>query len=467
MAVDRLALVATAPGGRAGLLGRLADLHAALKPSPRRMQVLMGAIFAAAGMLWLLVGQAFAELRATAWTVGRDTVPSIAAIERLSAQLAEMDGAAAEAFLREGPGAERVWARFAARIPYIADDLIQAAEDVTYGEEERRPLRQLAVDIQSYAGLVGEARALGGAAGRERLAQASALLHDRMIGAVAAIDDTNFRHLDQAMAAHGRAEAIDLIAIAAAFGLLGAFLVHTQLFLFRHAHRLLNPPLYLATLLLSCGAVWAVYAHVATHLELTRTRAESVDSMHALWRLRAAGFDAAGGQRRYLGASGDPAAQDRLAQHFARVASRLLDTDASLALARLRSGHPDLGGYLGVALDHAGLPGEPAAVTAMVEAWAEFILIDGRVRLLEQSGRHAEAVALALGDGDGQAGAAFARFDAATEESRLINRSAFDAAIRDSLRRLAPFRIATPALALLTAILAWLGLQPRIDEYRV
>jgi hypothetical protein len=59
----------------------------------------------------------------------------------------------------------------------------------------------------------------------------------------------------------------------------------------------------------------------------------------------------------------------------------------------------------------------------------------------------------------------FRAFDKSLGETLRINQQAFDAAVDRGLKDVSGFEIAIPLQAALVALLAWLGLRPRIREY--
>jgi hypothetical protein len=102
-------------------------------------------------------------------------------------------------------------------------------------------------------------------------------------------------------------------------------------------------------------------------------------------------------------------------------------------------------------------------------AWADYLAIDAHLRVLEQGGDHASAVALAVGGDASQSNGALGRFD--DNLGRLIdaNQQQFDQLIQqvlDDLSGTLGAETLLPIVALLIAALAWLGVQPRISEYR-
>ena len=82
-------------------------------------------------------------------------------------------------------------------------------------------------------------------------------------------------------------------------------------------------------------------------------------------------------------------------------------------------------------------------------------------------GNTVAAVHAALGPDEGDSNRAFAAFDAALVKALAINEDEFDHAIEYGARDLNGRRQFTPVAALVVALLAWLGLRPRLREYEV
>src|SRR5262249_48725621 len=111
-------------------------------------------------------------------------------------------------------------------------------------------------------------------------------------------------------------------------------------------------------------------------------------------------------------------------------------------------------------------PGEREAATRMIREFARYDVIDGRIRALEQGGKHAEAINLCIGLGADQSNAVFDRFDRALLDTLEINRKAFGASAKRGEDALSTAKLWSPLAAAAIAALALLGLRPRLREYR-
>ncbi len=83
-------------------------------------------------------------------------------------------------------------------------------------------------------------------------------------------------------------------------------------------------------------------------------------------------------------------------------------------------------GFFAVEMRNITFAGEREAALRMIQGFAAYDKIDGKIRAAEQAGRHADAVELCIGSGKDQSNAAFERFDGALREVIAINHKEFD-----------------------------------------
>ncbi|MGK4455715.1 hypothetical protein, partial [Klebsiella pneumoniae] len=88
----------------------------------------------------------------------KDAVPSIVAAERIRANMADMDANAANAFLGAGSEVEASRKQYEQERKELASDLITAAQNITYGDEERVPIVTMVERLQLYVGGIETAR---------------------------------------------------------------------------------------------------------------------------------------------------------------------------------------------------------------------------------------------------------------------------------------------------------------------
>jgi hypothetical protein len=258
-----------------------------------------------------------------------------------------------------------------------------------------------------------------------------------------------------------------LITLLLAMGTLGGFLIVVQLNLARRTRRVVNPPLLGATVLLAVFGVYLIFVFAGTGEQLRAAKQDSFDSIHALWKARAVAHDANAEESLYLLERG--ALQTRHEEAFFTKSAQLLsglppaEAVTQAAVGRFN----DIKGFIGVELNNITYPGEREAALALLRTFGDYVEIDRKIRDLERAGRHAEAFALCTGKAPGQSDWAFARFDEALVKVLDINERFFAAQVASAFSYLAWIPWASPLVALAIAALSWLGLQPRIREYRV
>jgi hypothetical protein len=116
-------------------------------------------------LLWacLLVSVLFTSVTFTAWycehhaakTVVSDTVPSIIAAERVRATLADANANAINAALINEPDGGEYAKTYRKDMNTIHTDLVTATENITYGDEERKPIIDIMSNLGTYERVIG------------------------------------------------------------------------------------------------------------------------------------------------------------------------------------------------------------------------------------------------------------------------------------------------------------------------
>ena len=430
--------------------------------TPRLLRLALGGLWLAALVLAAYAEVEVAEVRASVKTIGRDAAPSIVAAQEIYANLADLDATAANFILADEAALPAIVDTFDKRRHTAVARLVAAAENITYGEAERAPILKMIDQLGLYLELVGVAKTLhqrgDSAAAIAGYNQASDLMHQRILPAGLELDQANRHMLDAAWTREQAAGTRQGPLLAVAALVLGALLV-VQLFLARRMRRWVNLPLLGATLLTAgfFGSLEQVLASQASHLRTAKE--DCFESVHALWQARATAYDANGEESRFLL---DKASASVYAQAFRADATRLWSgTDVS-AINKTSAR-----GFLEKELANVTFAGEQQAAEETLARWQDYLRVDQRIRTLEQAGKHADSVALCLGNKEGESNWVFDRFDQALGATLEINQREFDRTVELSFHELDPFRWAGPLTALLIALLVWLGLRPRLREYQI
>jgi hypothetical protein len=432
---------------------------------PGRLKFSRTATIAAALLFAALAYFSYTDLRNAIQTIGHDTVPSIIAAEKVRATLADANANAVNFFLANETDDGPSWIAYRREMDDVQDNLIIAAQNITFGEEERQPIREMMTQLAVYERLIGQARAHRQNDFHPDLEAAEQVMRDKILNAAFALDKANFDHLSATYAAH-RSSFGGKVAPAIAGGvLLFALLFSTQLFLAQRTRRTLNPGLVVATAALIVCALYAVSIFPKVENSLVTAKEDAFDSMHALWRARATAFDANADESFYLLDHGKDDQQAVWTKRFNEKTALLSAGDPDKAWRYAQRG-TRFNGYLGDELANITFPGEKDAAMQAMKAWVAYMDIDQQIRRLDASGQYKEALALDIGTQPGDSNWAFAQFDDALMKTLEINQQAFDNEIAHAFNLLSHFVYALIAAVVIIIAAIVIGIKPRLDEYR-
>ena len=444
-------------------------------PKPRNtLRVLRASLYGVSGLVLLLflacVAGAYVH-RGALETIGRDSAPTIIAAQKIRTALASMDASAANDLLASNQAESE-----AARREYeqsrlqAAQALLYAARSITYGGAGRDPLEKIQMQLGSYEALIQRVRDLRDQKDPRAVdvyAQAASVVENDLLPAGDELDKANFRHLDDTYARQG-GYSIGSRVLVLLFGiaLLGA-LLWLQSFITNRTRRILNLPLFAATLVALAFTLWGLTVFGTEEHELKTARQDAFTSIRALWKARAAAYSAAGDESRFLLRSTKlPATADdfqRNVNSLALLPSGVTIEDVARDGLNENSGAT---GYLADEIHNITFPREREPAVEMTAKFAQYLATDGEMRRLEAAGKHTEAVALRLGSQSGQAKYALAQFDDALGRTLAVNQRAFDDAVNTGSSALSHFEAKAAAAAALIVLLVFAGLAPRIAEYR-
>lgn len=449
--------------------------------TPKIFQAWLIAVCVAVLLYFLAIAGGVTQYRFAMKTVGHDAPPSIVAAQHIKAGLAEMDADVANELLAKPGQNASTQQAYAQHRQEVSDSLETAAENVTYGDAERVPIRTILQGLGDYDAFVAQAGVFHKRGGDPEVLpayhQASSMMHSTLFPAADALDKANSDMLTQIYAqqtaASSRASALvwvtGILLIAALAGL--------QLFLTRRVRRVVNPALLLATVL-TIGLLFgtaAAFRAQGVHIKVAKE--DSFDSVNALWHARATSYDANTAESRWLLDPGyATASANDFFTNIAKLASfgagDSYDTICNQASSiNAPAGQwaslvqPDFHGDLADELRNITFSGEKEAAIDAIRTLGVYVAVDAQIRQLQNSGRHADAIALCVGDAPGQSDWAFDRYDAALQRAIDINQKAFDLAVQRGDNCLNAFTWLTPAVCIAIAGLAAIGVLPRIREY--
>jgi hypothetical protein len=456
--------------------------------TPRVMQLGLAALAAALILFWIVGANVITYAKQGVQTIGRDTAPSVIAAQQIRAHLANMNANVANAALTSGETQTQAWKDYSSEQAALSDHLVSAAQNITYGDAERMPIVAIATGAQSYAGLIGQARAIMTTGDQRKntipdaalalIRQADAMMTAALLPAAEALNDANETVLNDiwiSRKATFTEENIDFV-MAGLPALI--VLIALQLFVASRTKRLVNPGLLAATILIAGAIIWAGFAAGSAAAALTSAKQDAFDSIRAMWKTRAIAYSANADESYFLL---DPAKKQAYAtafqkkmldladKEFLAKPSRQLFLDAVSVFERRGCGNdsrPPFHGQLGTELLNVTFEGECAAATSAYKTLAVYLDIDAKIRDLDTAGLRDAAIALNVGVKPNQSNYAFDLFDKALGRVLDINQRAFDDSIAEADSRLAPLPWIVRLSSALVALLALIGLRPRLNEYR-
>jgi hypothetical protein len=441
--------------------------------TPKTLKVFRGGVCALVALLFLFGESTLSQSRAAFKTIGKDTVPSIIAAEEIGYALADLDANVANSLLGNAQHRQIATAAIEKQRIKVTDSLVDAAQNITYGDAEKIPIRMMTRDFGLYLERAAEARLRfeqGDEAGaRTSYWVATDLLHTKLLVEAADLDAANKVQLDAAYRDGGQ-ETRGAEAIAISLGTLlvfGMFLL--QLFLTKKTRRILNAPLVIATLMALVFPVYLALRFSDARDSLRIAKEDAFDSIHAIVRARTLAYDANGDESRYLlDMSAARGMDDAFRKKVAALSSQPTATVPSQRELADRKRKGQTGGATGLFWDelkNVTFDGEYASASRMMQAFRDYMLIDGRIRKFASSGKMPDAIELCIGDKPDESNAAFDRFDAALGSTLEINRTAFDHEIDHTTSDLGTARAVSIFLSVGIVVLTWLGLRMRLREY--
>jgi hypothetical protein len=281
-----------------------------------------------------------------------------------------------------------------------------------------------------------------------------ASIHATVTVARLALVQRDYAYLDQQYAAHRDTIGRQMTLVWIAFLLLLGVLVGTQFYLFRHTRRILNLGYAIATLITLGCMTFMLGAFNVGESQLALAEQKSFESINTWWSVRATAFRMKADESLYLVDAHNPQALAAVEDDFTQNQQQITGIDPHSALAEAQQGIPfGVSGYLGDQLVRSTYPGERAAVSDVIQAFANYVAIDQQVRQVLAAGKVQQAQALVLGFKPGQAALAFTQFDSAIRNAIDINQVHFDQQLDTASSNLGPVAYVL-AYALMAIIVA-------------
>ena len=407
---------------------------------------------------------AFDSYRSVVNTVGRDSVPSIIAAEQIRSGLANAHTEIVNLFLLKEDANGPSGKAYVAAINQAHDKLLLAAQNITFGDEERAPILAVMTQLSEYERIVG--MSLATKESHDLLLKADALMREHILPAVIALDTANFKHLVSSYD-DGRQTAKRYFVVFVLLSvLLAVALIEAQWKIFTICKRIINPAMLLGSLIFIVSVVYMAIQVDHISADLHTSKEDAFDSVHVLSQAQALAYSANAQESMYL-LMPDKELQAKQIRLFKDAADKLLSSKMGAANTLIANPKELKGqGLLADELANITFPGEHQAAVDTLKAWLEYVAIDGQIRRLESTGKHDLAVALCVGKLEHQSDWAFDRFISALSKTLNINQSQFDAGITRAMSSV-QFLAYLLIVILLAPILGTIaGIQKRLLEFR-
>jgi hypothetical protein len=453
--------------------------------TPRILMGMAAAVCVASIWLFIAITGATSESKNAVKSIGKDCAPSIVAAQKIAVSLADFDCNIINQLICEPGSKDMKMAEDTARQRHteITNGLVNAAENITFGDNERVPIQRMTDGLGKYETTMEEAKILlqtkHAAEAIKTARTATDLMHGVLLPAADQLDKANRTVLDKAYKTHQTERTIKVtLLLLASMVLLGA-LGGAQYYTFRKMNRVLNPGLAAATVLTVFLTGYTLSILGATNEILRSAVKDAFDSVHFLWHARAVAYDSNGEETRWL-FDREKAAQyaetffaksKSLAAYQGLTMADLPDYMNCRKLAAMTYSKDSLSsefkGFLADEMRNITFQGEREAATSALVSYGEYLKVDKAIRKLEEEGQHAEAIRLCVSNTPGGSNYTFGNFDDALGETLKINQKAFDDDIVAGFQKLGRLSYMPAVTILLIVASAIFGLWQRIKEYHV
>ncbi|MUG98197.1 hypothetical protein F7734_40170 [Scytonema sp. UIC 10036] len=414
------------------------------------------------------------QQRHTNQAIGKDAVPSILLAQRLKDSLVGMDANAVNELLVKPGENPLALKEYEERRKASNERIIAAAENITYGDAERKPIQTMQLGLNDYIAKIQRARDfherndINGVSSTYR--EAAQIMDNTLLSAAEQLNQANLQQMERTYTRKQTAASSQLFFIIVSGLFLTGVLVAIQLFLNYKMRRILNPMLLAATAIAVVFLSYTTQTLLSTSARLKIAKEDAFESLYALRQSRALAYTANADVSRYLLDKTFAAKHEQaFLEKTAKIAKATNDETFESTTRSLKQGdYKGVGftGFLADVFDNISFPGEREVSVATLSAFGRYLSIHKQIRQLEQNGQHQEAIALCVGHNQGQFYWAFNEFRKAHAKVQDINKEAFDKAIERNFKDVEGFEISAAVAAILISVLTLFGLLPRIKEYQ-
>lgn len=405
-------------------------------------------------------------------TVGQDGAPSILNALRIQDSLSDMDANAANELLVPPGQNSQALKAYEERRQKLATLLVSVAENITYGDAERKPIQTLQLALGDYMAKIQRARDFNERGDKNGVLvtyrAAAQILDKTLLPAAEDLNQANLNKLEDTYNASQTAAGGSLFFVVISGLVLIGVLVAIQLFLYHRMRRILNSMLLAATAIALLFLGYTTRALLASSHHLKVAKQDSFASLLVLRQARSIAYSANADESRYLLDRGLAPTHEQA--YFTKVAQIVTlpegQTFDAVAAAVLQGEKVEgVTGLLAEALNNITFTGEREAAVKTLSTFGTYVTLDQQIRQLQQSGKYAEAIALCTGYNLGQSNWSFEQFKQAHQKFLDINMQAFEKAVEQGFKDVEGFEVTTPVATIAIAFLTLFGLLPRIKEY--
>ncbi|HEX5417484.1 MAG TPA: hypothetical protein VFZ25_17615 [Chloroflexota bacterium] len=448
----------------------------AFRSTTFRLRFVFALIVLAAVAYFFVIDQVVSQTRTSVDQIGNHAERAVAYTNRALSDLGNREVHEADYLIAPGDAnvaAAEAASRDAAR---ANDELRQAIQDIALSPDEQQLVDQAALALDEYSTRWGQLNTLHQANDTLGAVAVFRYMTDLMRGNVAAplnqLVALNEQSLRATYAGQASSQLITSGLILVVGVVLSGFLLRLQAEISARMKRTLTVPLLLAALVVIGFTILTLVKLNQAQNALRQAATSDFVSIQTMSHLRVQAYAAKADRSRYLS---DTELAQQYDQAFAKEATTLAHVGDNRPLsaatfdrvyAAAQQGRITFQGDLATGLANADTPQERQAALAALDHWGKYLKIDAQIRQLESSGRHDQAVALALGDNPGQSNYEFTQFDQAVGQVIALNQDQFDADLGEVLQATGSYQIWAAVAALLVVGLSWLGIRARLAEYR-
>jgi hypothetical protein len=471
------------------------------------------ALFALAVLAYFVSTAAIGRFQETAAGVGAEAKPAVVLAEQLSVTLADMDAQITESSLGNGLS----WSHYISDIDSALAAMKQANRTVRDDDVEAEPLRLVEARLRNYYQLIGGSSVTSPDifVGNEQLARTTTLWASRAMrqGIMAEAQNAAQLATDKLVNAYTEFRRYTLLSTVQALAPLIALLVlllAVQRFITRRTRRLINVPLFLATLAVAGFVGWFSYVAETGRTMILTAKEAAFDDLQALYQAKVTAYLMKADESMWLFELRKVRYEQRrlrasYARNFSDSARRLIDiahvadfpgamvetgafTDpidhaaldaarASLSAAeKFRAAGnyeeaaratPVIPGLLGDELRRfgSGLSDRQPAYEA-ISALLRYLEIDRQIRTTALGESRDKAVQLSIGGDEGSGSWAFSQMDAALDRMISTDNAAFDSRYGAATANFATLMPLLAGVLAFTIGLSGWGMWLRYREYR-